>query len=680
MSKPSAVKPLSFFTEQLRTLHQMNLELSRVDSFDEMCRQAVLMWRDKLKMGRLGVWMICPGKNNHLCGVFGIDEKGEIRDERGQSFENDAPIFLEILRHQQLVYYEKDHVLLNHRSQPIARGETAAAALWDGDQVLGFVVTDNLLSNKPITQTDRQLLYLFGQMLGHLISQKRAEKIIRENERRYRLLNEISQIIIGDENNPNTLQLLASRFAQLLNATHCHLILWDETTQTAAGWANSQDTRSPPTLDEISFVGSALKAGTPQIYRAQHPGKGISGEFLALPLIANQQPLGAILLDAGPHQSWDENQVKTGEEASRQIALALLKARLFEQTQRQLRETETLRESGIAVASALKQDEAIERILEELNRVVPYDSATVQIRQEEYLIVVGARGFANPQDILGLKFPLQENTLTHKVVKQKMPYILDDAPLEYPHFREGLHKGIHGWMGVPIVLKDRVIGKLTLDSHQPFRFTQAHARLATAFAAHVAITLENARLFNEVERLATHDFLTGVYNRRYFMDLAQHVFLRAARYQESMAIILFDLDHFKGVNDTYGHLAGDQVLQIVAETCQKQLRSSDLLARYGGEEFVILFSNPPAYQENNSGAPVQAAQIAERLRKAVSRLSISHTLGEIKPTISLGVANRVEQSEGLEQLINYADIAMYQSKRNGRNRVTVYEETEDYLD
>lgn len=508
-NQDTAIEILSHFTAQLSALHRIYLELSRIDVFDDLCRQAVVLWRDKLKMGRLGIWMVCPDRPNYLCGAFGVDETGGIRDERGQSFENDAPIFLQILQDQQQVYYNANHQLLDHQSKPVGIGETAAAALWDGARVLGFVVTDNLLSRKTITETERQVLYLFGQMLGHLVSQKHAESAIRENERRYRLINEMTQAIIREGNFQDTLQILVSRFAELLEARHCHLILWDTASQRATGWANAAQTGYSPTADDIAFTGKALKSGVAQMYHSDNPGEGLSGECLALPLIAKQQSLGAILLDTVPGCVWSKNQIETGTNASAQVALALLQAQLLEQTQ----------------------------------------------------------------------------------------------------------------------------------------------------------------------QLATYDFLTGVYNRRTFMELADKLHQRAKRYNEPLTVIMVDIDQFKNINDTYGHRVGDQVLQVIAKACQQNLRSVDLLGRYGGEEFIILLPLTSASAGDLPSAQSPAVQLAERLRSTIAEIIVPNHLGDIRLTISLGIAGREHGYDDLEQLINCADIALYESKKNGRNRVTVFSST-----
>jgi diguanylate cyclase (GGDEF)-like protein len=172
------------------------------------------------------------------------------------------------------------------------------------------------------------------------------------------------------------------------------------------------------------------------------------------------------------------------------------------------------------------------------------------------------------------------------------------------------------------------------------------------------------RKFAEMEltRLARTDVLTGVTNRRYFFELAENEYQRFLRYQHALTIILFDIDHFKRVNDTYGHHAGDYVLKHFAGKSQSLLRTSDAFARYGGEEFIALLIETT--QES-------ALETAERIRQEIESLKIDFEGTRIPITTSIGVTF-ADPNIQLEKLIDMADKALYQSKQNGRNQVTVW--------
>ena len=172
------------------------------------------------------------------------------------------------------------------------------------------------------------------------------------------------------------------------------------------------------------------------------------------------------------------------------------------------------------------------------------------------------------------------------------------------------------------------------------------------------------RAEKKLEIMALTDPLTGIYNRRHFFELAENEFTRSIRTGAAMSLILMDIDHFKIVNDSLGHLAGDQVLQDLVARCQGILRQYDVIARYGGEEFIILL--PETGRE-------AAEQIGERLRERIAREPFLTDDGQAVVTISLGISSHQSVgSESLNSLVNCADRALYQAKQKGRNRACTW--------
>ena len=169
------------------------------------------------------------------------------------------------------------------------------------------------------------------------------------------------------------------------------------------------------------------------------------------------------------------------------------------------------------------------------------------------------------------------------------------------------------------------------------------------------------------QHLSRTDGLTGIYNRRYFFELAKREFSAALRYSRQLSIILFDTDNLKQVNDTLGHLAGDKLLAMVAKTTAAQLRAVDSLARYGGDEFIILLPETSAKQ---------AFPIAERIREKIADMRMETHKNKFGVTLSIGIAetgNKPADST-IEAVITCADKAMYNAKAEGRNRTLIYNE------
>lgn len=173
--------------------------------------------------------------------------------------------------------------------------------------------------------------------------------------------------------------------------------------------------------------------------------------------------------------------------------------------------------------------------------------------------------------------------------------------------------------------------------------------------------LQTANL--QLQQLSRTDRLTGLHNRGYWEECLAHEFARHRRYHSMAALVMFDIDHFKSINDTYGHQAGDQVIQAVAEVMREQVRDTDYAGRYGGEEFVILLPDVGSRA---------AGLLAERLRLGIEALQVSYEGQTIPFTISLGVADLSHPTEQYQQLIERADQAMYVSKENGRNQINFY--------
>ncbi|MBN2307454.1 MAG: sensor domain-containing diguanylate cyclase [Candidatus Hydrogenedentes bacterium] len=230
---------------------------------------------------------------------------------------------------------------------------------------------------------------------------------------------------------------------------------------------------------------------------------------------------------------------------------------------------------------------------------------------------------------------------------------------------------IRSVMVIPIVLLDPNVGSLFLRAARGARpFTQREVSFCEIVAEAASNALERAHLFESIQRanerlefLAITDGLTGLFNHRHFRERLDEEFERARRYNLPLSCMIFDIDDFKQLNDTYGHLVGDQVLQEMAARTMKIIRRSDMAARYGGEEFTIIMP-----QTGREGAEVQAHRLLEEL----CRSPYKGLPADVRVTVSMGVA--VLEHEAMldcEALIRVADSALYQAKRNGKNQVVV---------
>jgi len=220
-------------------------------------------------------------------------------------------------------------------------------------------------------------------------------------------------------------------------------------------------------------------------------------------------------------------------------------------------------------------------------------------------------------------------------------------------------RGLSSLKVIPLKAGDAVLGTLVVGSRRRAALGPEAVRQLEVIAMQAADALLRARLFEQTERLATTDGLTGLTNHRTFQARLDERLAEAQRYGRRLSLLLCDIDHFKTVNDTYGHPVGDQVLRGVAALLGKEARTTDLVARYGGEEFAIVMPETDA-----AGAHV----IAERIRERVAERVFDAELGPLRVTLSIGLATFPDDAQRKAALVAQADGCLYAAKRGGRNR------------
>ncbi len=359
---------------------------------------------------------------------------------------------------------------------------------------------------------------------------------------------------------------------------------------------------------------------------------------------------------------------KSAEEGSNFIIIHEMDVTEYKEIEIRLRanhaEAESMRQIAAAISASLNMNETVSRILEETQRVIAYDTGTVQLLHKNELEVIGGVGFSNKNAVMNLKFPYpEEGSLSTKAINSKQPVFSNDVTVDFPRFvQPDPEHPVCSWIGIPLIRYGEVIGLMALDSASRGAYSPHDVKLAEVIAVHVATALENARLHERAYQMAMGDALTKIGSRYRFQIEGRIMVETARRSKQSLSMIMFDIDHFKKVNDTYGHIAGDEVLKKMAEVAAGELRTVDLFARYGGEEFVIILP------ETESKA---ALTVFNRINKRIAELSYE-TVPEAV-TVSAGIYSAVpEGSDTLESFVIKADEAMYLSKNNGRNRVTLY--------
>jgi diguanylate cyclase (GGDEF)-like protein len=303
-----------------------------------------------------------------------------------------------------------------------------------------------------------------------------------------------------------------------------------------------------------------------------------------------------------------------------------------------------------------------------IKTIVPADFISLSLVEGELHRIRYVQG-DNSEQLADKVFPLGQGMIG-QVIKYRRT-LPDNADYHgnSPVFSEAhLFADYRSLMLVPLAQENGgVVGVMTVAAKQAEMFTLTCREMLELVATQVAIKIQLANSHEQLNRMATVDELTGIANRRAYQRGFEAMLDRARRQERSLHLILCDIDHFKRINDSFGHPFGDLVLQQIAKLFDRVVRANDLAARVGGEEFAILLEDA-----DHAGA----WKVAERLRELVTELELKFGTTSIPVTISLGIAEFPKHADSLEKLVSCADQALYRAKAEGRNRTIVWENAE----
>jgi diguanylate cyclase (GGDEF)-like protein len=709
--------------------------------------------------------------------------------------------------------------------------------------LIGFLGFDSVRSLKQWTEDDISVLQIFGAILGNAIVHIDHQKKLNTREHYLSKLNEISMILLNSTNLEDKLSQITDLVKDVIKAEVCFITMWNEEKKipipiaaSAPYSQNYNSTQFPP--NEKTITSHVLSTGevliiedvlNSSLLSTQIANLFSARSIIGIPLIADDRKLGAIILAFNTYHQFTQTEIDLAQQTASLISLALLKQISLEVSEKYTQELETLRKTGMIVASTLEPEKAIDLILDQLDQVIPFDTASVQLFSNNNLEIRAGKGWTDPTAILGQQIPIPGDNPNTRIIEDRQPNYYADVQEIFPSYQKPPHHTIHSWLGAPLIVNDEVIGMIALDKTDINFYNNNHIKLARVFADQVAISLHNAqsykneeqrvkamealrdtlsdisnelelsqllpeivkrattlmnanggelglfdpetkevrvvvsqnigkdltgivlapseglfgkvaetlqpviiqdylqwddrlqvydgekvqaviatpllygkhllgvigiartvakepftendqdilslfaqqaaiainnaKLYKEVENLTKIDELTGAYNRRGLNELSHRELARAHRTDQSMAMLMIDIDLFKDVNDHYGHAIGDQILRSLSKELQINLRETDILCRYGGEEFAILLP------ETNIQT---ATTIAERLRIIVANKPFEVPDMVLNITISIGISWMQGKAASIESMLILADKAMYMAKRSGRNKVCLY--------
>ncbi len=457
-----------------------------------------------------------------------------------------------------------------------------------------------------------------------------------------------------------------------------------------------------------------LRAGYRVPYYPAPLGDGEPTSLVAVPIIEGGVVRGILCVDRLPlrrpegaevdgdlfvDRPFSAHEEEMVHAAARYILRAIENERVFGRLERAKAEQDHLYAATQRLSGALTEAEVLEAGVESARAIAAFDLAAITIvhdeagtRSHEVRAVAGAADF---EGLVGLRFGDNGGLVAQAVkARHSLPHRGDHDPatqvvftrrhplrIDLGQSRESRESrdeerddegelrtaDVRSILVVPLILRDRVLGTLVLGARRrgAFRDLSPGAGARTTLevlATHVATSLANARMFAKLEEMATTDGLTGLLNKRVLLELGVQKARAAVRYGKPLSVIQTDIDHFKKVNDTYGHDVGDQVIKGLAGILRRLKRGTDYVARFGGEEFVIICEETDA---------AGALHLAERVREELARTTFHATQGPFQVTCSLGVATFPRDGETWDTLYKATDEALYASKRAGRNRTTL---------
>ncbi|MDB4976955.1 MAG: hypothetical protein JWN48_5296 [Myxococcaceae bacterium] len=509
-----------------------------------------------------------------------------------------------------------------------------------------------------------------------------------ESARRYRLLDAPSQRAERDEERlyrasveevHQALHYTLDLLKRTLELHTCALFLFDQEHahevlrfRLAEIVTDSTDIADGPFTGAEGAVGAVLKRAT--IMNIEHVRAGFKGlcyyqnpttvkAFLGVPVIENGKVRGALVADRlhdKPFSARDEDIV---ERAVRHVLRAMENERVFVQLERSKSEQTVLHHASQALGAALTEEAVIEAGLAAAAQIAPFDFAAVTRYDAEHKRHSVRRAVGEGADELkDLSF--RDNTsLTAMAVKNRhyLPFRGGfDGQRQVVYTRSESLTGMQSLLILPLLVREDPVGTLALAARRPDAFNAQVRPTLQVLSNQLAVALANAESVRRLEQLATTDGLTGCLNKRAFLDEMSKRFKAAERFGRSLSLIVTDIDHFKRVNDTYGHAVGDHVIRGLGEILRSLKRETDVVARFGGEEFCILCE-----ETDSSGALL----LAERVREQLKARAFESELGQVKVTCSLGVAEFPEDARDETQLFALADKALYNAKQTGRDRV-----------
>jgi diguanylate cyclase (GGDEF)-like protein len=581
-------------------------------------------------------------------------------------------VFRDLPENSKWAALEREEAFRRYRALLVAEGmhTVVGISLQAKDRVFGVLLLATPDSRR-FTPAELRLLLALGHQIGMAVENSYLIQQTSRRSEELNILNEIGRALSSTLDTSALFEKIFAEMRRLFDVSNFYIAFLDQRhneirfeIEVTNGVRLPKRTRPAgnhltefiirtrqPVLIRENFVEEARALGVEPLQE--------TGCFCGVPLVIYDRAVGVMGVHSAQERSFDDGHVELMRVLASEAAIAIENARLFGEEQRKSSHLALVNSISQHAITTLNPDEMLAKIAEELEKVLTYDHIGIGVLEYATKEVVILAEAGRRREAQGRHVGLGDGLVGH-VARRGQMEVLHDAGAADRRL-EPVLEGSASAAALPIVYADQLLGVLYVETSEPHDFTEEDLLLLRTLADLIAGALHNALAFQKAQEQAITDGLTGVKTHRFFMEALSAEWKRATRAGRNFSLVLIDLDRFKFVNDFYGHLEGDVVLQRVAKILELNCRRSDVVARYGGDEFVILMP------ETNIE---QARQLANKLRAWVASDPL---LREKNITASFGTACFPIHGSTPQELIQVADASMYLSKHQGGNAVSTAE-------
>jgi len=520
--------------------------------------------------------------------------------------------------------------------------------------------------NRSFTPAELRLLLGLGHQIGMAVENSYLIQQTSRRSEELHILNEIGRTLSSTLDVDTLFDRIYSEMKRLLDVNSFYIAFYDhKTEQVRFELEIVEGDRRPRRLRPAGnhLTEYMVHTRQPLLIRDHFAEEmrrlGVSpnqtaGSFCGVPLVLYDRAIGVMAVHSKQERAFDEGHVELLRVLSSEAGIAIENARLFAEQQKRSRHLTLLNNVSGHAITTLNPEEMVSKIVSEIEAGLTYDHIGIAVLDYSSRELVVQAEAGRRRDAQGRRILLGEG-LIGQVARTGQMAIVREAGASSPRL---LLPASTAAIALPVSYADSLLGVLYVESTEPCEFGEQEVMLLRTLADLFAGALHNALTFKKAQEQAITDGLTGVKTHRYLMEALSQEWKRSTRANHAFALVLMDLDRFKFVNDFYGHLEGDVVLQRVGHILEQNCRRSDVVARYGGDEFVILM--PETTVE-------QARQLATKLRGWVAADPL---LRDKNITASFGIASFPVHGSTPQELIQVADSSMYLSKHQGGNSVS----------